>query len=988
MTNSTSEETLTISELVRSPTLRAYLRNVRDWHGYIRFLGLPDRRDNPDILIDRLFVEPLVTRRYVSPDEDPSRWNDEAETIFDALSLRKPVILLGDPGTGKSTLLKYLAWLLARPTVNIWSKRMGAWLLPVPMVLRDLRLQGVKTFGRLLEAFLAHAMCEPLREGGYLKQMLEEGKVLILLDGIDEIGNRAARRNLHKAIFDGFARYPRCRWVLSSRIVGYDEVPFDREPELLYPQSMRNAPYVDSLQETPAWEEGKSVLRRDALPELKPRQMSENRSVMTRYIGPFDDARIEAFAQNWYVQREAAAVRAGDDAAHLVRAVHADDAILRLARVPNLLTMMALIHRVEATLPHGRALLYERIAEAYLESIDKFRGVYSGAYNLQQKRRWLARVGYEMQRRRSTDQGSRQEGGDAELLVESADVISWLNEEMKQGSIVEEMSAEEFLDFVGRRSGLFLPRGAGRYAFVHLSFQEYFAAVALEREVTGFNWAKGKPTQLGLTRDVVAKWARQSAWREPFAFVFELLAAKEDWHVDLLNAVFGEGYSRLDEDASDVHLAQLLARLVSNPRSGLAPEGALAATVAAVRPALRHQPGWQYPPRPPRVLAELLGDDSSWNAKVLAVVGTQLKQLKIGTLSLAQTQVSDLGELGSATALARLDLRQTQVSELGPVSNFAGLGVLNLASSQIADLGPLAKLSGLGFLDIGQTRVSDLGPLSSLSSLRYLYLGGTRIADVGALAKLEGLISLDVSGTRVEDLQVLANLKALKYLYLNDTRVADLGPLADLTALETLNCSGTRVADIGPLAKLTGLKSVLVWGTRVRDLRPLVDLVGLETLDLWKTEVVDAGPLADLAALTSLDLGLTGVSDVSALRNHMALRSLDLRQTEVAELGPLAGLRALRTLYLSGTPVSDLGSLICLTGLELLDLSHSAVVDLRPVGGLTALKSLDLTGTRVMDLKPLDRLVALESLVLRDTGVTSRMVAELREALPTCDIVD
>ena len=124
--------------------------------------------------------------------------------------------------------------------------------------------------------------------------------------------------------------------------------------------------------------------------------------VVTRYIAPFDDRRIEAFAGNWYLQREAAATRAGADATHLVRAVHADDSILRLARTPNLLTMMALIHRVEATLPHGRALLYDRIAEAYLESIDRFRGVYSGAYNLPQKKRWLARVGYEMQRTEET----------------------------------------------------------------------------------------------------------------------------------------------------------------------------------------------------------------------------------------------------------------------------------------------------------------------------------------------------------------------------------------------------------------------------------------------------------------------------------------------------------------------------------------------------------------------------------------------------------
>ena len=93
--------TLTMSDLVGRPFLRKYLSNVRDWHGYVRFLGLPDLRDNRDILIDRLFVEPLLMDRHISADEDPSSWLDEAETIFEVLKTGKPVVLLGDPGTGK-----------------------------------------------------------------------------------------------------------------------------------------------------------------------------------------------------------------------------------------------------------------------------------------------------------------------------------------------------------------------------------------------------------------------------------------------------------------------------------------------------------------------------------------------------------------------------------------------------------------------------------------------------------------------------------------------------------------------------------------------------------------------------------------------------------------------------------------------------------------------------------------------------------------------
>ena len=695
MSNSNSEALLTMSDLVRNRRLRAYLSNVRDWHGYIRFLGLPDRRDNPDIVIDQLFVEPLLTRRYVSPDEDPSKWLEETETIFDVLKHNRYVVLLGDPGTGKSTLLNYLVWLLARPTIDAWAKRIGGWRLPVPMVLRELTLQGVQNFDGLLRAFLGHAMSEPLRRGRYFREMLDRGRAFVLLDGIDEISDIEQRKALRLAVLDGIVRYPNCQWLLSSRIVGYSEVPFDvdsKDAKL----GVRTASESGPVEQAERAEEDRRRLldQPSLLGDLETAKIGDDPVVITRYVAPFDDGRIEAFARNWYAHREAAAGRAGSDASHLVHAVHADDGILRLARIPNLLTMMALIHRIEATLPHGRALLYERIAEAYLESIDRFRGVYSGAFNLPQKRRWLGRVGYEMQVRRFRRFEEGTGGVQAELLAGTEEVVAWLEEEMEQSREAGGMTAEEFVDFVGRRSGLFLPRGEGRYAFVHLSFQEYFAAVALEREVTGMRWARGGSTALGVTREVLAEWAGQSAWREPFVFLFELLAGKEDWHADVMDAVFGERFARVEDRrvSSDVNLAELLARLVMNSRSGI--EGRAAeAVVAAVRPALRRGRVRKYPPEAPGVFVTLFGDNRGWNGRTLVAIVEQAAALGVRELTLEETQVSDIGPLCGLGELEDLSLRRTPVSDIGPIAGLGALRVLDVSRTRIRDLKPLERLS-------------------------------------------------------------------------------------------------------------------------------------------------------------------------------------------------------------------------------------------------------------------------------------------------------
>ena len=958
---------LEMSDLFRNPALRAYLANVRGWHGYVRFLGLPDRRDNPDVEIGGLFVWPLLTRRHVSPDENPANWLDEVERVLDALMIGKPLMLLGDPGSGKTTLLNYLVWLLGRPSENVLIDRLG-WRLPVPMVLREMRLRGVTDFDGLLAAFLGHAMSEPLREGGYLNEMLATGQAFILLDGIDEIGDQAARTNLRRAVFDGFARYPDCLWVLSSRIVGYDEVSFDRNPFDEAPLGKARASpfegpavYEDAGEysnDPPPSNHGKVSMRRAFRGFSATERGIDDAPVVTRFIAPFDDKRITAFARKWYIQREAAATRAGADASHLVRAVRADPAILRLARVPNLLTMMALIHRIETTLPHGRALLYDRIAEAYLESIDKYRGLYSGAHDLPQKKFWLARVGYEMQRRRtlakeadgeaSAFRGKAESPDSSEILVESGDVAAWLAAEMERGgTTVGVDSPGEFLDFVGRRSGLLLPRAEGRYAFIHLSFQEYFAAVALERDVTGIDWARGKRSPLGLKRGNLAKWAEQSIWRETFVFLFEMLAPKNDWHADLLNCVFGKGFSRLDArkpDERTLNLACLAARLVVNPRAGLAPAKTRDAIDGCVRTQLRYQSAGSYN----RFLSDnvfrvLLVDDREWNAKVLDAIGEQLRKLGI----------------------RRIDLSGTRIDDIAPFANLTGLQILHLNKTPVSDLSPLANLTGLQFLHLNETPVSDLSPLANLTGLQFLNLDKTPVSDLSPLANLTGLQFLNLDKTPVSDLTPLANLTGLQFLHLNETPVSDLSPLANLTGLQFLNLDKTPVSDLTPLSNLTGLQFLDLNETPVSDLTPLANLTGLQILDLNETPVSDLTPLANLTGLQILHLNKTPVSDLTPLANLTGLQILHLNETPVSDLTPLANLTGLQFLHLNKTPVSDLTSLSNLTGLQYIYLS----------------------GTLVSDLFPLSNLTKLQSLVLTGIGITENEASKLRDALPHCDIL-
>ena len=849
---------LTMAELAANPLLRRYLDNVRSWHGYIRFLGLPDRRDNRDVIIDRLFVEPLLTQRYVSPDENPLDWIDDAETVFEALRSSHKLVVLGDPGSGKSTLLNYLVWLLARPTTSRTVARIGGWRLPVPMVLRELQLRGISAFDDLLGAFLAHDMSRPLRarNAEYLHSMLERGRVFFLLDGIDEIGDTIARQSLRQAVLEGFGSYGGCRWVLSSRIVGYDEAPFDDQ----LPLGEDRVPLASAAghrKHLPPITIQKDLFAPVSSDSDTSRSHVRDQPAVTRYVAPFDDRRIRKFARRWYIQREAAAARAGKDAQHLVNAVHADDAILRLARIPNLLTLMALIHRVEASLPHGRALLYERIAEAYLESIDKSRGFASGAYNLAEKKRWLARVGYEMQKRRSAGNGNIDEessvADEAALLADGAEVVNWLRDEMGRGASGG-WSPREFLDFVGRRSGLFVPRSEGRYAFVHLSFQEYFAAIALEREVTGFSWARGKRTELGLDGDTVLSWAGAGVWRETFAFLVELLADRPDWHSALLDSMFGQQYvyvkDRGEPDATG--RAQLLARIAVNQRSGLGEMARMAAIRAAVESALVRQSEPEYAEvATVPVLGELLRVGWHATSDVLEIVVEEAERLDRCWLLLSGTPVSDVSQLAKLKELTSLDLRETRV----------------------VNVEPLAALKKLRVLILWDTMVADITPVGNLSELRVLDLMGTMVSSIEGLRACRKLRLLDLRWTSVGNMEWCEALESLESLYLKGTEVRDLAWLRGCTHLKDLDVGRTEVGNIRPLEHCGNLRSLYLSGTKVKDvdLEMISGLKELRELNLEDTNISRVGALAECTALRWVNVSGTGVSrrDIRALREAL-----------------------------------------------------------------------------------------------------------------------
>ena len=199
-----------------------------------------------------------------------------------------------------------------------------------------------------------------------------------------------------------------------------------------------------------------------------------------------------------------------------------------------------------ARLPDGRALVYAAISSAYLADIDRGKHLPDSLivpWKFEEKEDLLALVAMRMQELRvaqAKDKKGKQ-GGDevkdarGEILVTRSQLEEWLGPRFGDAKGAMDCSApNRFLDHIADRSGLLLPRGEGVFGFAHLSFQEYYAACALEKEFQRILTQKSQPAgddifgtpSAAAKKDeekTFAEMAALPAWHEPLLFLVEKL---------------------------------------------------------------------------------------------------------------------------------------------------------------------------------------------------------------------------------------------------------------------------------------------------------------------------------------------------------------------------------------------------------------------------------------------------------------------------------
>ncbi|MCX5299223.1 NACHT domain-containing protein [Streptomyces sp. NBC_00193] len=832
-----------------------YARYVAGAQGRVQLYGLTLSQDRQDWSLDLAYISLAVSGGEFL--EEPGLQSSVKAEV--ALNATERVLLRGPAGSGKSTLVKWLALNAAR---NSFGPQLPDWNGLVPFVLPLRSFNSPAGLPRPQD-WLGATGVPLLPPEGWITGLLASGRALVLIDGVDEVPPRLRDRT-ESWLRALLTEYPQARFVVTTR---HSAVPED-------------------------W------LAAHGFTSLA--------------LLPMDRDDVGAFITHWHASARAEAHGQGEGPERdlldryekaLLEAVGSRRDLGRLATNPLMCALLCALNRDRRMhLPRARKELYDTALDMLLIRRDSERDIsgIEGVYlSRDEQTLLLQRLAYWLIRNGQVEASAEEAIG---MIASSLDSMPQVK---AQGS------AQTVFRHLLIRSGLLREPVPGSVLFVHQTFQDYLGAKAaveardfgvLVRNAHEYTW------------DNVVRMAVGHARPDERAYLLrELLARADQSEPDrsrlvLLAAACLEHAPELDPEVRREVTARTA--LLLPPRSPgqaeeLAKAGELvlellpepAGLVEAEAAATIRTAALVGGDRALQVIAGFRTDDRYEAARELSdawgrfpvdvYADTVLADAPMNT---AHLHVRTPGQL---RALDRLrHVRRLHVTWDGPIPpelvRRRDLESLTLhRNPRLADLSPLAGQSALrhlGVLDCPQvTGIEVVGELRA-DSLAFGYLRDD--LSLAPLAGAAGLRSL-VIGFEPEQ-----------------RRIGDVPAADSLTALHLWQ--GARRMTLDGIERWPRVEKLTVAGSgQYRQLVRSLPLRGLTALQIRHAAPVSAGallPYERLGRLVLIRCALEG--SLEALREFPALRRLVLSEClGTVDLSPLAPVEQLVIELRRGTHV-------------------------------------------------------------------------------------
>ncbi|NEP50939.1 MAG: NACHT domain-containing protein, partial [Moorea sp. SIO3C2] len=509
-------------------TKENYFRQISNQIDHVKFAGMlvATQDGNHALKLDQIFVMPEVEVLHPPSSQRPvesrafhpqvalpsKQWQPlRRQTVKKTLAQyllavktwqansakSRKVMLLGAPGSGKTTLMNYVAVMLAQKQPEAIGLGQDIDWLPILIDIWDWAEYSNISILEYARQFAEKNLLVKSLPKGFFEHWLEDGRTVILLDGLDHVTEPAKGEQVVGKIKDFIQQFPN-NWV----IITSDN---DRYHNSNFPWNF-------------FWDQ----------------------EFYHYQIQLFDDSKIEEFIQRWYysqIQDKAEAQRLKESLSNLLSE---HQQIKLLAQNPLLLTIITLIHRYHFRLPLERYQLYDQAVDLLLTSWDNQPDINQPDISNNQKlkylglndcRRLMERLGYWMHTQDSKKEKDKKDK-EGKIVINRDELIAWFGREIqtiKQIQLYEaKAEAKRLVNVISvrvaarteHRTGILTQQGFDGYAFIHKIFQDYLCAQEI-------NYQADNEGNFDIILNHIQDYLHDSHWQDVLLLIIAQLKPKK-----------------------------------------------------------------------------------------------------------------------------------------------------------------------------------------------------------------------------------------------------------------------------------------------------------------------------------------------------------------------------------------------------------------------------------------------------------------------------